>query len=125
MELTVVLLKPGSELLQEKIMNQIEQGGLKIKQKATLIFDEKKIRLFWPKVKEKWMPELIVLYSRGQVTALLVEGEEAISFCLALKDEIRLKKHIQQPDSLIHASDNPEKARREISIIFPNFKITS
>lgn len=138
LEKTLVILKPDavSRGLADQIINWIEQTGLKIAIKKELsLSKEQAAELYSPHLGKKFYPGLLNFITSGPVIVCIVEGEAAIAKMRELMGAtdpreaspgtIRgdLKEaNVLNPEgiikNLIHGSDSPESADREIIIFF-------
>ncbi|MBN1395376.1 MAG: nucleoside-diphosphate kinase [Pirellulales bacterium] len=136
MERTLVLLKP--DCLQRRLMGRVvarfEDKGLNVAaMKMMRITPELAKRHYAEHVNKAWYPQLEAFITGGPVVAMLVEGPEAICVVRAmagatngLKAEpgtIRGDFSCSQQMNLVHASDGPDSARREIALFFADAEI--
>jgi nucleoside-diphosphate kinase len=133
MERTLVLLKPDcvERRLMGRVIARFEDKGLNLAaMKLMRITPELSKRHYAEHVHKAWYPELEAFITRGPVLAMIVEGPEAIRVVRdmagvtnglkATPGTIRGDFSSSQQMNLIHASDGPESAKREISIFFPD-----
>lgn len=133
MERTLVLLKP--DCVQRRLMGRIiarfEDKGLNIvAMKLMRATPELAKRHYAEHVKKAWYPELEAFITSGPIVALIVEGPEAIRVVRdmagatnglsANAGTIRGDFSSSQQMNLVHASDGPESAQRELKIFFPD-----
>ncbi|MFY9343290.1 MAG: nucleoside-diphosphate kinase [Planctomycetota bacterium] len=132
MERTLILLKPDA--VQRGITGQIlarfEQKGLKIvamklmqitPQLAAQHYEQHKDRPFYP--------GLVKFMTSSPVVALCLEGIDAITICRNLMGKTNAREAapgtirgdfgISRSYNLVHGSDGPEAAAREIGLFFP------
>lgn len=131
MEQTYVMLKPG--VLQRRLVGEIiarlENKGLRIVGLKLMRIPEERARTHYAEHEDKpFFGELIGYITSGPVVAMVVAGEEAISRVRLLAGATKVEQ--AQPGTLrgdfaavttkniIHASDSPESARREIDLFF-------
>ena len=132
MERTLVLLKPDcvERRLMGRVIARFEDKGLNIvAMKLMRITPELAKRHYAEHVQKAWYPELEAFITGGPVVAMIVEGPEAIRVVRdmvgatnGLKADpgtIRGDFSSSQQMNLVHASDGPESAQREIEIFFP------
>jgi nucleoside-diphosphate kinase len=132
MERTLVLLKPDcvQRRLMGRVIARLEDKGLSIvAMKLMRVTPELAKRHYAEHVKKDWYPELEAFITGGPVVAMIVEGPEAIGVIRklvgatnGLKAEpgtIRGDFSSSQQMNLVHASDGPESAAREMEIFFP------
>jgi nucleoside-diphosphate kinase len=132
MERTLVLLKP--DCVQRRLMGRViarfEGKGLGVAaMKMMLVTPELAKRHYAEHVKKDWYPELEAFITSGPVVAMIVEGPEAIAVVRrmvgatnGLKADpgtVRGDFSTSQQKNLVHASDGPDSAKREIDIFFP------
>ena len=132
MERTLVLLKPDcvERRLMGRVISRFEDKGLNLAaMKLMRITPELAKRHYAEHVHKDWYPELEAFITRGPVLAMIVEGPEVIRVVRdmagvtnglkATPGTIRGDFSSSQQMNLVHASDGPESAKREISIFFP------
>jgi len=81
-------------------------------------------------VEQDWYPPLRAFATSGPLVALVLEGDEAIEVVRALNGAtdgrkaapgtIRGDLSLSNRENLVHGSDSPESADREIKIWFPD-----
>lgn len=135
-EKTLVLLKPSAleRGLCGKIINRFERAGLKIRAMVLEQFPESLMEELYSEHRGKEFFQRIVSWmSSRPVVALVLEGERVVSRVRNLigstdPGEARpgtIRGDFApslEPDNLVHASDSPESARREINLFFPDYK---
>ncbi len=132
MERTLVLLKPDcvARRLMGRVIARFEDKGLNIiAMKLMRVTPELAKRHYAEHVQKAWYPELEAFITGGPVVAMIVEGPEAIRVVRdmvgvtnglkANPGTIRGDFSTSQQMNLVHASDGPESAEREIAIFFP------
>ena len=132
MERTLVLLKPDCvrRRLMGRVIARLEDKGLDIAaMKLIEVTPEVAGRHYAEHVKKAWYPELEAFITGGPVVAMIVEGPEAIRVVRRLvgatngleadPGTIRGDFSSSQQMNLVHASDGPESAKREMGIFFP------
>ncbi len=132
MERTLVLLKPDcvARRLMGRLIARFEDKGLNIlAMKLMRVTPELAKRHYAEHVQKAWYPELEAFITSGPVVAMIVEGPETIRVVRdmvgvtnglkANPGTIRGDFSTSQQMNLVHASDGPEAARREIAIFFP------
>ena len=133
MERTLVLLKPDcvERRLMGRVIARFEDKGLDlVAMKLMRITAELARRHYAEHVHKAWYPELEEFITGGPVLAMIVEGPEAIRVVRdmagatnglkANPGTIRGDFSSSQQKNLVHASDGPESAKREIEIFFGN-----
>jgi len=136
MERTLVLLKPDcvQRRLIGRVLTRIEDKGLNlVAMKLMRVTPELAGRHYAEHVEKDWYPELEDFITSGPVIAMIVEGVEAIWLVRemagatngreAAPGTIRGDFSGSQQKNLVHASDGPESARREIDIFFDEDEI--
>jgi nucleoside-diphosphate kinase len=133
---TFTMLKPGA--LQRRIVgdviNRIERKGLKIVGLKLMNIKQPLAETHYEEHKEKpFFGDLVEYITSAPVVAMVVEGQEAIAIvrllCGATKVEqavpgtIRGDFASQTTMNIIHASDSPESANREIDLFFSSDEI--
>jgi len=130
-EHTFTMIKPdGFERgLVGEIVSRFEDKGLNLERIRKLTIDEGLARLHYAEhVDRPFFPELIEFITSGPVVAMEWSGESAISVCRTLmgatdpKDAdpgtIRGDYGTVVTNNLVHGSDGPESATRELEIFF-------
>lgn len=130
-EQTFCLLKPG--VLQRRIagevLSRIERKGLKIVALKMIQMDKALCEKQYQEHEGKpFYKDLVSYMQSGPVVTMVVDGENAISYMRALagatnpKDAaagtIRGDFAVITQNNIIHASDSPESAAREIDLFF-------
>jgi nucleoside-diphosphate kinase len=132
MERTLVLLKPDcvARRLVGRLIARFEDKGLLIvAMKMMRLTPELAQRHYAEHVHKDWYPELEKFITSGPLVAMIVEGPETIRVVREMvgvtnglkanPGTIRGDFSTSQQMNLVHASDGPEAARREIAIFFP------
>jgi len=130
-EKTLILLKPDAvqRRLCGRIMTRIEERGLKLlAMKFMRITRELSARHYEEHVSKPFYPLLEEFITSGPVVALVVEGPEAVAVVRGMMGKtngresapgtIRGDFGLSRQVNLIHGSDSPEAAAREIAIYF-------
>lgn len=131
MERTLVLLKPDcvQRRLMGRVLSRLEDKGFNIiAMKLIRVTPELARRHYAEHVQKSWYPQLERFITGGPVVAALVEGPEAIRVVRdmvgathglkAVAGTIRGDYSSSQQMNLVHASDGPDAAKREIEIFF-------
>jgi nucleoside-diphosphate kinase len=132
MERTLVLLKPDciERRLMGRVIARFEDKLLTIGAlKLMRVTPELAKRHYAEHVKKDWYPELEAFITGGPVVAMIVEGPEVIR---VVRDMVGVTNGLKadpgtirgdfsssQQMNLVHASDGPESAQREMAIFFP------
>jgi nucleoside-diphosphate kinase len=131
MERTYIMLKPGA--LQRRIVGEIirrfERKGLKLCGLKLLKIDESLARTHYAEHEGKgFFGELVAYITSAPVVAMVWEGEDAIAMVRRLVGATKVSE--AAPGSIrgdyaytttvniVHASDSPASAEREIGLFF-------
>ena len=130
-EQTLVLIKPDAmkRALAGEIVARFERRGLMISDAKLLTVDRALAEEHYDEHREKpFFGELVQFITSAPTLALVLEGEGAIALVRttigatnpadAAPGTIRGDLALSMPDNLVHGSDSPESARREISLWF-------
>ena len=131
---TFVMIKPDGvrRNLVGEIISRFEKRGMRIvglkmvkmtREMAERLYEEHKGKSFYE--------ELVSYITSGPVVAMVIEADEAVSVARkmigatdpkeAAPGTIRGDFALSKAENVIHASDSPEKAQREMTIFFsPN-----
>jgi len=132
-ERTLVLIKPDAVRrgLVGEVLRRFERKGLHIvaldqRQVDAMTADEH----YAEHVEKPWYPPLREFITSGELVAMVLEGDEAIAVVrgingatdgrAAAAGTIRGDLSLSNRENLVHASDSPESAAREIGIFFPS-----
>ena len=130
-ERTLVLIKPdavGRKLVGE-ILSRFEGRGLDLRAAKLLTVDRQLAEEHYAEHREKpFFGELVEFITSAPTLALVLEGESAISVVRttmgatnptdATPGTVRGDLALAMPDNLVHGSDSPESAKREIGLWF-------
>ncbi len=129
---TLVLLKPDAveRGLAGAILARYEAKGLSIAAMELRVIDEAMSdRHYAEHLEQPFYPGLRAFITSGPLVALVLEGERAVEAVRALNgatDGIKAAPGTVRGDlstsgsrNLVHASDSPESAQREIALWFP------
>ena len=130
-ERTLVLVKPDAMArgLAGEIVARLERRGLTLAEARLLRVGRELAETHYDEHREKpFFGELVEFITSGPTLALVVEGESAISVVRttvgatnpaeAAPGTIRGDLALAMPDNLVHGSDSPESAQREIALWF-------
>ena len=131
---TLVLLKPDTveRGLVGEVLRRFESKGLTIVAMDLRTLDKDTLaRHYEEHVGKPFYDGLVEFMSRGPVVALVLEGPEETAETVrtiigvtnprkAAPGTIRGDLGILFTENLVHGSDSPESATREIGIFFPN-----
>jgi nucleoside-diphosphate kinase len=131
MERTYIMIKPDGVRrgLTGEIINRIERKGFKIVAMKKMLIPRETAEAHYSEHKDKpFFEGLVNFITSGPVVAMVVEGPGAIaemrrlmgSTCPweAAPGTIRADFAISVDENVIHGSDSPESAAREIAIFF-------
>ena len=130
-ERTLVLIKPDAvqRQLAGRILDRFEQRGLTIRAAKLVKIDAELAERHYAEHAEKpFFGELVQFITSSPTVALVLEGEGAIATVRttmgatnpadAVPGTIRGDFALSMPDNLVHGSDSPESAEREIGLWF-------
>lgn len=137
-ERTFVMVKPDGVQrgLVGEIISRLERKGLKIVAMKMLKIPREMAETHYAEHKEKPFFDALVSYiTSGPVVAMVVEGRSAITVVRNLVGKtnpveaapgtIRGDLAMDIGRNVVHASDSPESAKREISIFFTEDEIVN
>jgi nucleoside-diphosphate kinase len=132
-EQTLVLVKPDALArgLAGEILERFERRGLVVRAARLVRVDRELAERHYAEHSEKpFFAELVEFITSGPTLALVLEGESAIPVVRttmgatnpaeSAPGTIRGDLALAMPDNLVHGSDAPESARREIELWFPD-----
>ena len=132
MERTLILLKPDAVQrgLVGQILSRFEQKGLAIvAMKFMKITPELAAKHYEAHKERKFYPGLVKFMTSSPVVALALEGIDAVKICRAMMGAtfgadatpgtIRGDFGVSRSYNLVHGSDSPEAATRELGLFFP------
>ncbi|HLU53010.1 MAG TPA: nucleoside-diphosphate kinase [Acidimicrobiia bacterium] len=131
-ESTFIMVKPDGVRrgLIGEIISRFERKGLTLDQIRVLTIDEDLARQHYAEHVEKpFFPELLAFITSGPVVAMQWSGEGAIGVARAIMGAtnpldaapgtIRGDFGLVVTENLVHGSDSPESAERELGLFFP------
>ena len=131
MERTLVLIKPDAmrRQLAGEILARLERRGLTVRAAKLVTVSRELAECHYDEHKEKpFFGELVDFITSGPTLALALEGEGAISVVRktmgatnpadAEPGSIRGDLALSMPDNLVHGSDAPKTAERELALWF-------
>ena len=131
MQKTLIILKPDcvQRRLVGEILKRVESKGLRIAALKFMQVDKALAEQHYGEHKERpFFPGLIQFITGGPVVVGVLEGNEAISVLRSLlgatngvaaaPGTIRGDFSISKQNNLVHGSDSPESAAREIALWF-------
>ena len=132
-ERTLILAKPDAvrRSLAGEIVARFERRGFTLRAARLLTVDDDLARQHYAEHAEKpFFAELVAFITSGPTLAFVLEGEGAIATARktigatnpadADPGSLRGDFALAMPNNLVHGSDSPESAEREIGIWFPN-----
>jgi nucleoside-diphosphate kinase len=130
-ERTLVLIKPDAmqRALAGEILGRFEQRGLGVVDAKLLTVDRALAEEHYAEhVEKEFFGGLVDFITSAPTLALVLEGEGAIAIVRttmgatnpaeAAPGTIRGDLALSMPDNLVHGSDSPESAAREIALWF-------
>ena len=130
-ERSLILIKPDAveRKLAGEILARIERRGFTLRAGKLIHVDRKLGETHYAEHSEKpFFGELVEFITSAPTLALVLEGESAISVARttmgatnptdAAPGTIRGDLALAMPNNLVHGSDSPESARREIALWF-------
>lgn len=133
LERTLILVKPDGieRRLAGEVLRRFEARGFTIRAARLVTVDDGLARNHYGEHSEKpFFGELISFITSGPTLALVLEGEGAIATARstigatnpadATPGSIRGDLALAMPNNLVHGSDSPESAEREIALWFPD-----
>ncbi len=130
-EHTFIMVKPDGVRrgLVGEVVGRFERKGLKLEKIRRLVITEELARTHYAEHVEKpFFPDLLEFITSGPVVAMEWSGEDAISVCRDLMGATDPKKAapgtirgdlgLAVTENLVHGSDGPESAVRELAIFF-------
>jgi nucleoside-diphosphate kinase len=131
---TLVLLKPDAveRALTGEIIGRFERKGLRIVAMEQRLLDQGTARKHYAEHEGKpFFDELVTFITRSPLVAMVLEGPEdtwqvvrtlmgVTNPCLAAPGTIRGDLATLTGENLVHGSDGPESAEREIGLFFPD-----
>ena len=131
LERTLILIKPDamSRGLAGEILGRFERRGLVVREARLVPVDRTLAEEHYAEHAEKpFFGELVSFITSGPTLALVLEGEGAIAVTRttigatdpadAAPGSIRGDLALSMPDNLVHGSDSPQSAEREIALWF-------
>src|SRR4051795_8788248 len=133
LERTLILAKPDAveRNLAGEIVARFERRGLKLRAARLLVASRDLGHAHYAEHSEKpFFGELVDFITSGATLAFVLEGEGVISTArttigatnpaAAEPGSLRGDFASAMPDNLVHGSDSPESAEREIALWFPD-----
>lgn len=130
-ESTLVIVKPDAlrRGLVGEILGRFERKGLRLSALRLMRVDESLARRHYAEHREKpFFSELVAFISSGDVVVAEVTGREAVAVVRTLMGAtdpaksppgtIRGDLGLEITENLVHGSDSPESAARELALFF-------
>jgi nucleoside-diphosphate kinase len=130
---TLVLIKPDAVRrgLVGNVLSRFEAKGLTIVAMEQRLIDAAQADAHYAEhVERDFYPPLRAFVTGGPLVALVLEGDEAIEVVRAINGAtdgrkaapgtIRGDLSLSNRENLVHGSDSPESAEREIALWFPS-----
>jgi nucleoside-diphosphate kinase len=131
-EKTLVLVKPDGVRrgLVGQILSRFEAKGFQIEAMNLRTLDKQTADQHYAEHVEKaWYPELREFITSGPLVSLILSGDQAVEVVRLMvgatdgrkagPGTVRGDFSLSNQENLIHASDSPESAAREIALFFP------
>jgi nucleoside-diphosphate kinase len=132
-ERTLVLVKPDGvrRRLIGEVIRRLEAKGLSIVAMRMLTMDSAMAGEHYDEHREKpFFKDLVSFITGGPLVAMAVEGDEAVPVVRMLMGATDPKKAalgtirgdlaIEMTENIVHGSDSPESAKRELALFFPD-----
>jgi nucleoside-diphosphate kinase len=129
---TLILVKPDAfeRALTGEVIARFERKGLRIMALKRMTTDRELAEQHYAEHSEKpFFGELVEFITGGPLVAMVLEGHEAVSAARQLigatnpidaaPGSIRGDFGLEVQTNLVHGSDSPESAQREIALWFP------
>ena len=130
---TLLIIKPDAVRrgLIGEILSRVERKGLRIDALRMMRIDEDLAGRHYAEHREKpFFPELVAFITAGDVVVARLSGREAIPVLRAMMGAtdpaasppgtIRGDYGLEVTENLVHGSDAPESAARELELFFPS-----
>jgi nucleoside-diphosphate kinase len=132
-EQTLILIKPDAvqRKLAGEILRRFEARGFEVRAARLLRVDRALAEEHYAEHTEKpFFGELVEFITSAPTLALVLEGESAIEVARttigatnpgqATPGSLRGDLALAMPNNIVHGSDSPESAKREIALWFPD-----
>lgn len=136
MERSFVMLKPDAVLrrLMGKVLTRFEERGLKLVATKMMNISEELAKEHYGEHKDKpFFNDLVSYITSAPVLAMVIEGDDCISLIRKMVGATNPKEAdlgtirgdyaIDTGRNIIHASDSPASAKREIALFFNDSEI--
>lgn len=128
---TLVICKPDAveRRLVGEVISRLERKGLRIAEMRMMTIDKELAgRHYGEHAGKPFYDDLVAFITRGPVVVMIVEGPEAPAVVRSLMGAtnprqaapgtIRGDLAVELTENLVHGSDSPESAAREIALFF-------
>jgi nucleoside-diphosphate kinase len=133
MERTLILVKPDAfaRSLTGEIIARFERKGLRLAALKQMAMERALAESHYAEHEGKpFYEELVGFITSGPLVAMVLEGEQAVTAARqvigatnpleAAPGSIRGDYAIEVGQNMVHGSDSPESAAREVSLFFPD-----
>lgn len=133
MERSLVLVKPDGVRrgLVGEVISRIEEKQLRITEMRMMTVDAELAKRHYEEHTDKpFFRDLLEFITSGPVVAMVVEGEQAVSVLRTLMGAtdpkqaapgtIRGDFGLAITENIVHGSDSPQSAERELGLFFPS-----
>jgi nucleoside-diphosphate kinase len=133
MQTTLVLIKPDAlrRSLVAEILGRFERRGFRLRGLRLLQLDRATAERHYAEHAERpFFGELVEFITGGPLVALALEGVDAVPVVRAMMGAtnptasapgtIRGDLALELSENVVHGSDSPESAERELAIFFPD-----
>jgi len=130
-ETTLVLIKPDAVArgLIAEILGRFERRGFRLRGLRLLVLERSAAESHYAEHRERpFFGELVDFITSGPIVALALEGNDAISTVRTMMGEthptnsapgtIRGDLALELSENVVHGSDSPESAERELALFF-------
>ncbi|HEU0023266.1 MAG TPA: nucleoside-diphosphate kinase [Thermoleophilaceae bacterium] len=137
MDRTLILVKPDAfgRGLTGEVVARFERKGLRIKAMKLMTVERDLAEQHYAEHRERpFFGELVDFITGGPLVALVLEGHEAVTAARQLigatnpleaaPGSIRGDFGLEVQTNLVHGSDSPESALREVGLFFPELETT-
>jgi nucleoside-diphosphate kinase len=132
MERSLILIKPDAFArgLSGEIISRFERKGLRLQALRLMTMDrELAERHYSEHVGKPFFGELVQFITSGPLVAMVLEGERAVTAARQVigatdplqadAGSIRGEYAIEVGQNMVHGSDSPDSAAREVALFFP------
>jgi nucleoside-diphosphate kinase len=130
---TLVLVKPDGvrRRLVGEVVRRLENKTLGITAMRMLQIDDELAKRHYAEHTDKpFFPELVSFITSGPVVAMAIEGDDAVGVVRTMMGVTDPKKAapgtlrgdfgLAITENIVHGSDSPESAERELALFFPD-----